>query len=415
MAEAERVEIGTVVRLGHEGDGIVETPDGLVYVPGALPGEHVARDGRDFTLGPTVSLDRRGAFLCPHFTRCGGCALQHMSDDLYRRWKARLIPDALATHGLAADIRPMIEAPRNSRRRAVLTVRRDGREIVVGFHAPRSHELVAIEQCAVLTPAIVAGLGAVRAMSRFLLTPKGDARVTVIDTPHGLDLAFETPRPDLTPDALRALTAAADSHRLARVSTGGEVLLRRAHPVLAMAGVDVVPPPGAFLQATVETEQALQGLVAAATAKAKRVADLFAGIGTLTFAIARRAQVEAIDSERPLLDALIAAARHAQGLKPVTTRVRDLVRDPLSPRELDAYDAVVFDPPRAGAKEQAVALAKSKVKTIVAVSCNPGTLARDLALLVEGGYRIAHVTPIDQFLFTPHIEAVAVLTRPGKR
>jgi 23S rRNA (uracil1939-C5)-methyltransferase len=185
----------------------------------------------------------------------------------------------------------------------------------------------------------------------------------------------------------------------------------RAAPTLSIAGIAVSPPPAAFLQAACEAETVLQELVVAGVGKARQVADLFSGLGTFALALASKARVLAIDGERPLIEALAEAHRRAQGLKPVTTRVRDLYLDPLSPRELDGFDAVVFDPPRAGAKTQAEAIARSKVKTVVAVSCNPATLARDLRILIDSGYRLARVTPVDQFLFTPHLEAVAVLRR----
>jgi 23S rRNA (uracil1939-C5)-methyltransferase len=187
----------------------------------------------------------------------------------------------------------------------------------------------------------------------------------------------------------------------------------RAKPLLRVAGVAVEPPPGAFVQAAAEAEAAMTALAVEAVgkARARRIADLFCGLGAFTFALARTARVLAIDADRAMVTALAAAARGATGLKPIEAKVRDLFRDPLSPRELNSFDAVVFDPPRAGAKTQAEAIAASKVKTIVAVSCNPQTLARDLRALVDGGYRLERAVAIDQFLFTSHLEAVAILVR----
>ena len=257
----------------------------------------------------------------------------------------------------------------------------------------------------------MAGFAGIRALAGLLLTRKSQARVTVIDTPHGLDIDFAGARRDLGADARAAVVLTADSHRIARLSLDGVPMLTRATPTLKISGADVVPPPAAFVQAAVEAETAMAAIAVAATGKSKRVADLFSGLGTFTFALARTAHVLAIDSDRRLITALNDAARKATGLKPIETKVRDLFQDPLSPRELDGLDAIVFDPPRAGAKAQADALAKSKVKTVVAVSCNPATLARDLGILIGGGYRLQAVTPIDQFLFTPHLEVVAVLRR----
>ena len=212
-------------------------------------------------------------------------------------------------------------------------------------------------------------------------------------------------------DVRTDVVAAANQHRFARLSVDGAPMLTRTTPSLVIAGVQVVPPPGAFVQAAAEAEVAIAAIAMGAVGKAKRVADLFSGLGTFSFALAAKSRVLAIDNDRELITALEDAVRMATGLKPIEAKVRDLFHDPLSPRELDAIDAVVFDPPRAGAKAQAGALAKSKVRTVVAVSCNPATLARDLAILIDGGYRLESVTPIDQFLFTPHLEAVAVLRR----
>ena len=406
-----------VVGLGLEGDGLVETPSGPVYVPGARPGERVGlSNGRVEGIYPgadaaSFSAERRPEPLCPHFGRCGGCSLQHMSEGLYRRWKGKLLRDALQCHGIDIELHAMIAVPQSSRRRAVLTVLRDVSQIRLGFHERHTHRIEPIEACVVLSKPIMAGFAGIRALAGLLLTRKSQARVTVIDTPHGLDIDFAGARRDLGADARAAVVLTADSHRIARLSLDGVPMLTRATPTLKISGADVVPPPAAFVQAAVEAETAMAAIAVAATGKSKRVADLFSGLGTFTFALARTAHVLAIDSDRRLITALNDAARKATGLKPIETKVRDLFQDPLSPRELDGLDAIVFDPPRAGAKAQADALAKSKVKTVVAVSCNPATLARDLGILIGGGYRLQAVTPIDQFLFTPHLEVVAVLRR----
>ena len=403
-----------VVRLGQEGDGVIVLADGERFVAGALPGERVmfANDRPPVVLETSFSGARRSVPLCPHVARCGGCSVQHMDDDLYRGWKATLLPEALRRLGLDATVvRPMIEVPRMSRRRAVFSVRRDGARVDVGFHAARSQTIEAITRCGVLSPDIVAGVVAVRALGRSLLTSKSEARVSVLDTTAGLDIGFDAARSDLSADGHALVVETARAHRVARVSVGTRVLVTHADPVLSMSGVDVVPPPGAFVQAVADAEVAMVRLAVAGVGKAKRVADLFAGLGPFSLALAAKARVLAVDSDQALTAALEMAHRKAQGLKPIETKVRDLFTDPLSPRELEGIDAVVFDPPRAGARDQARALAKSKVARIIAVSCNPATLARDLEALVEGGYTLNAVTPIDQFLFTAHVEAVAVLSR----
>lgn len=406
----------TVVRLGLAGDGVIETAEGVRYVPGALPGESVLLvDGEARRVASSESPDRRLQPLCPHVDQCGGCSLQHMNDAAYRRWKPTVLADALAGQQIHIELQPMVMAPLHSRRRAVLSARREGDVVTIGFHGRRSSTVVPLAACAILRPAIMAALPGLRSLCALLLSPKMETHVTVIETPGGLDVALEAGRTDLSPESRHLITEAVGRQRLARLSVAGEVFVAHGEPALAVSGVAVVPPPGAFIQAAGEAEQALAELASAATAKSKRVADLFAGLGTFTFALAKRSQVLAIDSERPLIDALERGARNASGLKPITCKVRDLFRDPLSPKELDGFDAVVFDPPRSGAKAQADALARSAVSVVVAVSCNPATLARDLATLIAGGYQLKSVTPVDQFLFTPHLEAVAVLQRPRRR
>lgn len=401
-----------VARLGIRGDGIIDGPDGPIFVPQALPGEGVAyHNGQPSVIQLPASPNRRQGWLCPHAPHCGGCSVQHMSADLYARWKATLVGEALAAHGIKGEIRPMLSVPPASRRRAVLSARRDVKQIQLGFHRGQSHEIEPMDACAVLVPAIAKALPGLRALSLMLLTSKSEARITVIATPHGLDVDFADARKGITPEQRSAIVLTASSHPIARLSLDGTPMLTRAKPTLSMSDIDVVPPPGAFLQAVAEAETAMTEIAASEIGKAKCVADLFSGLGTFAFALAKRARVLAIDTDRALIDALAEAARGASGLKPIETKVRDLFKDPLSPRELDGFDAVLFDPPRAGAKLQAEALAKSKVKTVIAVSCNPATLARDLAALMAGGYKLHNVTPIDQFLYTPHIEAVAVLRR----
>lgn len=399
--------------LGQAGDGIADTADGLRFIAGALPGErgHVDGAGSWSRSGPP-SPDRRGEPLCPHVARCGGCSVQHMSDDLYRRWKSTLLPDVLATQGLQALIHPMLVVPAGKRRRAVLAATREADGAVqIGFHGFRSHAIEPIRACAVLVPDIVTALPSLAAIGAVILRGAREARVTVIATPHGLDVDFDIAGRRPTAEDRTALSRIAAQSRLARLSIRGDAVVTLSEPYLAIAGIDVVAPPSAFVQAVAEAETALQTMACAALGKAKSVADLFSGLGTFSLAMARTARVLAIDSDKSLILALQGAQKKAQGLKPIETRVRDLFHDPLSPPELAGLDAVLFDPPRGGAKAQAVALARSKVRTVIAVSCNPATLARDLRILVDGGFRLEHVTPVDQFLFTPHLEALAVLRR----
>ncbi len=409
-------ELLDIERLGAQGDGIAIRDGTPVHVPRALPGEQLRRrpDGTLELIGPP-SAGRRATPLCPHVPACGGCTVQHMTDDLYRAWKQTLVAQAFAQHGLPIEPPAMLSVPLGSRRRAILSAVREGRDIRLGFHGPATHTIEPLRACAVLRPAIVAALPALTEIAQIVAPAEAEARLIVVATDNGLDVAIVAGRTSLSARDRSALVAiitpTSGASAILRLSSNGDLILQRAPPNLILGGAAVTPPPGAFLQAASEAEAHMIALVTGAVGKAKRVADLFCGLGTFALPLARRASILAVDSDRALLAALAAAHRHATGLKPIETKPRDLFRDPLSWRELNAFDAVVFDPPRAGAKAQTEALAQSKVATIVAVSCNPATLARDVRVLVEAGWRIASVSAIDQFLFSPHIEAVVVLKR----
>ena len=399
--------------LGAQGDGIAETEAGTRYVPFALPGERVVAEGEGPPRLVSAPSPERVAARCRHFGSCGGCAAQHMGEELYAEWKRDAVVAALRHRGLDHDVAPLRRVAPGTRRRAVLTVRRLGGRSLLGYHRRRSVDLVDIEECPVLLAGIVGKLPALRTLAAALAAP--EVRLTVLVTAGGLDVAAETGerrsirRP--APEAVAELGRIAMQHGLARISLDGEVVIERVRPVLRMGEVDVAVPPAAFVQAVQASEEIMRELVAAALGRPKRVADLFCGVGTFTFALAHHARVLALDSDAEAVAALTGAARHAQGLKPIEAKVRDLFREPLSARELEPFDAVVLDPPRAGAQRQAQELARSKVGTVIAVSCDPGTLARDATILAGGGYAVESVTPIDQFVYSAHVEAVAVLRR----
>jgi len=400
---------GVVIdRIGAGGDGIVRGSDPPRYIPFALPGEcvrpsdlglpHVVSDTSSSRIAPT----------CRHFGICGGCVAQHMAPKLYAQWKSSRLADALRHRAIESKIDDLQAVPAGSRRRAVLTARRQGSEIILGYHRRQSHDLFQIEECPVLHESIVSRLPALRAIAAAIGV--AEARLTILASDTGCDVAVEAEEraQSLTPAKLARL---ATEHRLARLTFNGETVIEAASPVLKFAGVAVVPPPGAFVQATAEAQEVLTRRVLEAVAGCKRVADLFCGIGTFTFALAGFARVTAIDTYGSSLAALTFAGRHARGLKPITALVRDLARDPLSATELRDFDAVIFDPPHAGARAQARSLAQSKVPTLVAISCNPATLARDLRDLIDGGYRLESIMPVDQFLYSTELEAIAVLRR----
>jgi 23S rRNA (uracil1939-C5)-methyltransferase len=299
--------------------------------------------------------------------------------------------------------------PLASRRRAAFTLGRTARGVAFGFRGARSHAIVDIAACPVLSPAIAGRLPQLKSALAPLLGGKREARVTVTEAEQGLDVTVEGIRP--SPALFAKLAAAGASLGAARITIDGESVILADEPSVTLSSAKVRLPPGAFLQASRESETVLVGLVREGVGRAKRVADLFAGIGTFAFALAASAAVDAFEQDEAAMAALGQAARATPKLKPVRTFSRDLFRAPLSARELARYDAVVLDPPRSGARAQAEAVAASKVPKVVMVSCNPGTCARDLRILVDGGYRITRVVPVDQFLFSPHIELVAELER----
>lgn len=406
---AEDAEV-VIARLGAKGDGVAMRGDEAVYVPFALPGERWRSAGDAWER--LTDSPERAAPACRHFLACGGCVAQHMSPALYRDWKHGLVVEAFRHRGIAAEVAPVAMMDAASRRRAFLGVERRGEAVIIGFREEGQHALVDLAECPVLDTLIVAAVPGLRTLARRVMADRVSGRLVVTRLDNGLDVSFDNGRKDLLPHEKSEVAALARTLGLARLVVGGDLLVAAERPVVSIGGVAVEIEPGLFLQAVPQAERLLAELcVAALPKRTKMVADLFSGVGTLALPVARRAAVTAYDSDRRAISALAGAVRHAQGLKPVTAVVRDLFRDPLSVRELNAFDAVVLDPPRAGAAAQAERLAASKVPVVIAVSCNPATLARDARLLVDGGYRMGPVTPIDQFLYSAHVEAFAVFRR----
>ncbi|MGZ2378852.1 class I SAM-dependent RNA methyltransferase [Rhizobium brockwellii] len=413
-------ETVTIEKLGAQGDGIASSAGGPVYVPFSLPGETVAiarvkSQGTIMSI-TTPSPDRQEP-PCRHFGpdgvngTCGGCTLQHMADAPYGAFKRQLVIDALKSKGLTPEVGQIVAARPGERRRVVFAARKTEKDMLVGFNQAESHHIVAIEECPISSAGIIARLPAIRAIAASLATSAEPFRVAVLETLSGLDVSIDDVKKLSDPQRRKAIETALGLRGIARVSLNGEILVEPSKPMVEFGGIQVSPPPGGFTQATKPAEEAMAELVIAHAGKAKRIADLFAGSGTFSLRLARIGRVHAVEAEAKALAALDHAARNTQGLKPVSVEKRDLFRRPLMTQEFKPYDVVVFDPPRAGAEFQCQELARSAVKKIVAVSCNPLTLARDLAILVEGGYRITGVTPIDQFLWTSHVEVVATLEK----
>ncbi|HKX09448.1 MAG TPA: class I SAM-dependent RNA methyltransferase [Stellaceae bacterium] len=420
---ADTVEL-TVERVGARGDGIAMHGGTPVYLAFTAPGDRVrARLGRprdEGRIGTVVDMlapGARQAPACPHFGTCGGCALQHLTDGDYRDFKETVVRAALERRGLDAGVvEPPRRLPPGTRRRARLALSRPPKGSVrAGFHARESHEIVDMRACAVLHPTLLALVSPLRELSALLFRPGESGAAVLTRLESGVDALLELPRqPDMT--MLERLAAFAETDDLARLSwclaeEPAVPVAERRRPRIVFAGVAVDVPADGFLQASAEADAVLTELILTGIGPAKRVLDLYAGLGTFTFALAERAPVHAIDGARAAIAALSAAAARATLAGRVTAELRDLETRPVMGEELRRYDAVVFDPPRAGAKAQARALAGSHVARVVAVSCNPATFGRDARALVDGGYRLTRVVPVDQFLWSAQMELVAWFER----
>jgi 23S rRNA (uracil1939-C5)-methyltransferase len=410
------VERLTIIGVGHRGDGVAEGPDGAIYVPGTLPGEAVeveevpGHPDRRRLLNVERESPTRIAPICPHFGVCGGCAVQHWDEPHYRAWKRSLVVEALRQAGLDAPVAELVDAHGEGRRRAVFHARSGSKDVLeVGFAAARSHHIVAIDRCPVLAPGLRGALSVAWALAEILSPTKKPLDIATTATDAGLDIDVRGSGP-LKPALMTALAQIAAKHDLARLTRHGELVALARPPTVRVGKATVPLPPAAFLQATAAGEAALAQIVLAACAGTGKITDLFAGIGPFALRLAESARVVAVDDDEAALAALKRATA-TPGLKPVATERRDLFRRPLLADELKARDAVVFDPPRQGAEAQARALAASSVPLIVAVSCNPATFARDAAILVGAGYRLAEVTPVDQFRYAAHVEIVGRLER----
>jgi 23S rRNA (uracil1939-C5)-methyltransferase len=402
--------------LGHRGEGFARGP---VYIPGALPGERVlARiDGERGRLIEVLNPSSdRIAPVCPHFGVCGGCAMQHVGPALYAAWKREIVVSALERAHIDAHVGPLIDAQGEGRRRATFHARfaPDSAKVEVGFVRARSHDIVEIDACPVLAPGMSDALDAARMLSARLRSVGKPLDFSVTATLSGLDVdirgcgALDFPTQQKLIDAAHRLN-------LARVSNHGAIIIERRAPEVVMGAARVRLTPGGFLQATEAGEIRLAETALRAVQDAKRVADLFCGAGAFALRLAAHHDTHAVEVDRLSLAALGHAARATPGLRPIACEARDLFHRPLSSRELRSFDAILFDPPRAGAEEQSRQLASSSVPTVVAISCNATTFARDVGILVAGGYLVESVTPIDQFRFSPHVEIVAVLRRPPVR
>ncbi|MEP2029724.1 MAG: class I SAM-dependent RNA methyltransferase [Paracoccaceae bacterium] len=403
------METYEIKRLGHQGDGIA---DGPVFAPLTLPGEVVTGQLNGQRLSDirvqTPSGDRVAAS-CRHFKSCGGCQLQHASDKFVSEWKVDVVRQALNAHGLETDFRPIITSPVQSRRRANLAARRTKKGGMSGFHARASKVIIEIPDCQLLHPDLLAGVPLAEKLAVIGSSRKAELSVSITLSDAGLDVSVEGGKPLDGPLRI-GLAAWTEKNGVARLSWDGEVVAMREPPGQLFGSARVVPPPGAFLQATPEGEAALVAAVQDAVGECARIADLFSGCGTFALPLAKEAEVLAVEGDPDMVEALDQGWRMAQGLKKVTHESRDLFRRPLYPDELAKFDGVVLDPPRAGAEAQIEQLAQAKIPTIAYVSCNPASFAGDAATLVSAGYALKWVQVVDQFRWSSHVELVAAFT-----
>lgn len=403
-----------IERLGHLGDGIAQGPERAIYVPGMLPGEEVEGELQGDQLADfrivTPSVNRVKP-PCVHAKTCGGCMMQHASDAFVAEWKLGIVKGALAGQGLEAPFRPIITSPRNSRRRATIAARRTKSGALMGFHARASDMVVDVPHCQLLHPDLIATFPGLEALVKLGGSRTAEVSLTVTRSLSGADVMVVGGK---TLDSALQLELArvTETYGFARLTWNGETVALRTAPMQRFGKALVSPPPGAFLQATQEGERALLQSVALAIGPARKIVDLFAGVGTFALPLAERAEVHAVEGDAAMMAALEKGARNAEGLKRVTVETRDLFRRPLEDDEFKGVEAVVIDPPRAGAEAQMAVLAKSKVPVIASVSCNPISFARDAKLLIAGGYHLDWVQVVDQFRWSAHVELVARFSRP---
>ncbi|WP_337660128.1 class I SAM-dependent RNA methyltransferase [Anderseniella sp. Alg231-50] len=400
----------TIEAMGARGEGIARGDGAPVYVPYALPGERVRADvkGDRGRLADVVGASPdRVSPECAHFGSCGGCLLQHWSQLPYAQWKRQLVVEALSRKGLTEiEVAPLVDAHGAGRRRVTLTVARGK----AGFSAHRSHDHVPVITCPVLVPQLAQAPKIATALVQALGLKKPQ-RVYLLASDTGLDCELVgVDDPEL--DARVRIADIAEEYGLARVTASGDMLIERGRPALDVDGATVTPPPGGFAQATAAGEQALASIVVPALAGHAVVADLFCGWGAFGLRLAKASRVLAVDSDKPAIAALETAARGATGLKPLVARTHDLMRDPLTAPELKGITGAVFDPPRAGAGAQAAELAAAgNIQKVVGVSCDAATFARDASVLVQGGFTLERVVPVDQFRYSAHVEMVGIFSR----
>lgn len=403
--------------LGQKGDGLAHFDGEAVHIPFSLPGEQVLVE-IEGSIGRLIAVEKASSArilpVCPLFQRCGGCSMQHLAPSLYGEWKRSIVVKALSYSGIDYPVAAPIAAHGAGRRRATLHARIEHGKAISGFMASRSHKLVEIDTCPIVAPGLERSSDVTSALAQALSKARKPLDVGITKTSAGLDVDIRGHGP-VSPSLRQYLAREAERLDLARLSIHGDPIIIRRPPTVRMGTASVVLPPGSFLQATELGEETLAFLVVNALSGAKFVADLFCGVGPFALRLARHSKVHAVDSDQPAIGAIDRAARETSDLRPLTIEARDLFRRPLLVQELNVFDALVFDPPRAGAEAQALEIARSNVRLVAAVSCNPTSFARDARILIDGGYKLTALTLVDQFLYSAHIELVGIFEKKPEK
>lgn len=400
-----------ITGLGSKGDGVTNINGQEYYIKNGLPGEEW-EIGNNGSLQRLIDSPQRAPAPCRHFGTCGGCVAQHMHTDLYIKWKLEGVEEAFKKRGITPEIGPLHMLPVHSRRRAALGVERQNNKILIGFREAKGNAIVDLSECLLLNQEIVNIFHDLKKIAQIAMPYNSFGRIVITKLDTGLDVDFQNGFKQLLPDERSEIFLIAEKKNIIRLIVSQDTIIIRAPPRLTLAGVGIDIPSSVFLQPVPAAEQMMVDFVLSSLPKkTKHVCDLFCGVGTFTFHVAKKVEVSAFDNDRRAVAALAQGAKLSQGLKPIRTHLRDLFREPLSPKELDNYDVVILDPPRIGATKQFQQLARSKVPIVIAVSCAPSTFARDARILIDAGYEIGPLTCLDQFMYSSHLEIMTVFKK----
>ena len=395
-----------ILTLNSRAEGV--TADGT-RVPRALPGEEIAL-GKENKFKIILPSKDRITPVCAHYKGCGGCSMQHSTQSFIKDWKSNVIKSCLTARGLETIIKPILTSKTNSRRRVTLHGIKTKKSVTVGFFKRNTHELISTPSCELVNPEILSAFSLFEEITLIGATRKSIIEISVTVSKAGLDLNILNGK-KLDNQSIMKITGLCESFNIARITWNEDLLANFLNPTIVFQGIAITPPPNAFLQATEQGQEILITNAMLSVFDSDKVIDLFSGCGTFTLPAAKRSEVLAIDKTKSMLTAIDQAWRETTGLKKVTSRSQDLFKEPVGKEELNSFDAAIIDPPRVGAEAQSHELAKSHIKRISSVSCNPRTFSRDAKILVDSGFKIDWVQPIDQFLWSSHIELVAQFSR----